>query len=74
MTAIMMGNIAEAIVRSVATAVPRANVSALRASVDAVIPRTGIIIDATGEELRELGGILFNEVIVQKKKGDQSAN
>ena len=69
MTAVMMGNIADAIVRSVASAIPRANVSALRASVDAVIPQTGIIIDAAEKELRNLGGMLFHKVDVQKTKG-----
>lgn len=69
MTAIMMGNLDDAIVRAVASAIPRANVSALRASVDAVIPRTGILIDATEKELRELGGMLFREVDVKPKEG-----
>ena len=72
MTAILMGDIADAIFRAVATAIPYSEENVLRACVEAVVPKRGIIIEATKEEIRankDLGGILFHEGEVRPKEG-----
>lgn len=71
MTAVLMGDISDAIVRAVATAIPYSEEAILRACVEAVVPKRGIIIGASKEELRDnkdLGGILFHDVEVKAKK------
>lgn len=69
MIAIMMGDIADAIFRAVATAIPRSNEVALRECIKAVVPECGIIIGATHEELQMLPPILYSEVEVKSKEG-----
>ena len=68
--AIMMGDISEAIVQTVISALPYAEEVVLRSCVEEVIPKRGIIIEATKEELegnKDLGGILYHDVVVKPK-------
>ena len=69
--AIMMGNISEAIVQNVVSALPYAEEVILRACVEEVLPKRGIIIEATKEELednKDLGGILYHDVEIKPKE------
>ena len=71
MQAIMMGNISEAIVQTVVSALPYAEEVILRACVEEVLPKRGIIIEATKEELednKDLGGILYHDVEIKPKE------
>lgn len=72
MTVVMAGDIVESIVTSVAQALPYTEEAVLRGILEGGLPRRGIVIEATKEELSEqTGNLLYKEVTVTPKGSAQ---
>lgn len=68
MKVIMAGDIVESVVQSVMQALPYSEESVLRGILEEGLPRRGIVIEATKEELSEqTGNLLYKDVTVTSK-------
>lgn len=67
MKVVMMGDIADAMVQTVAQAIPAVDESALRVVVLEALPESGIVIDANRVELATIeGNLLYEDVEVKR--------
>lgn len=70
MQAIMIGSIADAVSREIKGSIPYVEENVIKAIVGKILPKHGIIIEATRDELKnteELGSWLYQDIEIKAK-------
>lgn len=76
MQAIMIGSIADAVSREIKESIPYVEENVLKEIVGKILPKHGVIIEATRDELKndeELGSWLYQDIEI-KAKNDMACN